>query len=47
MWNISKSYVLENPIPLVIDKDVDDEVKIKYQCYIDNDGATNRILMWF
>jgi len=28
-------YVLENPIPLVLDEDVDNEVKNEYQCHID------------
>jgi hypothetical protein len=27
-------YVLENPIPLVLDEDVDNEVKNEYQCHI-------------
>jgi hypothetical protein len=29
-------YVLENHILLVINKDIDDEVKIEYQCHIDD-----------
>jgi hypothetical protein len=28
-------YVLENPIPLVLDEDADNEVKNEYQCHID------------
>jgi hypothetical protein len=29
-------YVLENHILLVINKDIDDEVKTEYQCHIDD-----------
>jgi hypothetical protein len=32
----SKIYVLENPILFVLDGDVDKEIRIEYQCHIDD-----------
>jgi hypothetical protein len=33
---LSKIYVLENLILLVLDGDVDKEIRIEYQCHIDD-----------
>jgi hypothetical protein len=38
-------YVFENPIPLVLNENIDNVVKTKYQYHIDDDEQTTYVML--
>jgi hypothetical protein len=50
MWELfsykkRRLYVFENPIPLVLNENIDNVVKTKYQYHIDDDEQTTYVML--
>jgi hypothetical protein len=38
-------YIIENLIPPILNKDINNEVRTKYQCHVDNDEQATSVML--